>query len=177
MALVHRGLQKRKGAPRRRWFVGRPLNRSSVESGLSAALGVRARRNRLKLADVREAYYTYTAKASDIARQLAFAGIAIVWVFSGGGGSTGAPVHVPRDLTLIGLVLVIALASDFLQYVWASGAWGILGRLREQRQRATADLLAPLWINYPTDVFFWTKLILVTLAYVLLAVALSSRLL
>ena len=35
----------------------------------------------MKLSDYRETYYEFSGKASDVTRQLAFAGIAIVWIF------------------------------------------------------------------------------------------------
>ncbi len=131
----------------------------------------------MKLADVRETYYTYSGKASDIARQLSLAGIAIIWVFSGGGVSTGVAIHIPKDLTFVGLILIGGLAADFLQYFWASGVWGAFGRIKERQVQKSDDFLAPPWLNYPTNVFFWGKLILVVVAYLLLAVALASRLL
>jgi hypothetical protein len=131
----------------------------------------------VRLKDVRDAYYTQSGKASDVSRQLSLAGIAIIWVFSGGGVSTGAAVHIPRDLTFAGLILVVALAADFLQYAWASGAWGIFNRIKEQTVKENADFEAPPWLNYPTLTFFWGKLVLVAAAYALLGVALASRLL
>jgi len=35
----------------------------------------------MNLQDYRDDFYTYSGKASDISRQLAFAGIAIIWIF------------------------------------------------------------------------------------------------
>ena len=35
----------------------------------------------MKLRNYRQTYYDYSGKASDIARQLSFAGIAIIWIF------------------------------------------------------------------------------------------------
>lgn len=131
----------------------------------------------MRLEDVRDAYYTQSGKVSDVARQLALAGIAVVWVFSGGGVSTGAAVHIPKDLTFAGLVLIAALAADFFQYAWASAAWGIFNRVKEREVKETTEFEAPPWLNYPTLVFFWGKLLLVAFAYVLLGIALASRLL
>ncbi len=57
----------------------------------------------------------YTRLASGAARQLAFAGIAVVWVFRAT-GENGAPV-LPKGLALAVLCFALALALDLGQYV------------------------------------------------------------
>lgn len=44
----------------------------------------------MKLKKIQEQYYLQTTRASDVARQLAFAGIAAIWVFKTD-SSTGPP--------------------------------------------------------------------------------------
>jgi hypothetical protein len=131
----------------------------------------------VNLADALKAYQDRSATASTVARQLAFAGIAIVWVFSGASPINGK-LSVPQDLLRVGFFLVIALACDFLQYVWGALAWGVFHRSKETNLHSSpqTDFLAPAWINYPAIAFFWAKLVMVMLAYVLLGVALGSRL-
>jgi len=53
-------------------------------------------------------------KSSEINRQLAFAGIAIIWVFR---TDSGGRQIVPEELFLPGLLLVLSLSFDLLQYV------------------------------------------------------------
>jgi sugar/nucleoside kinase (ribokinase family) len=38
----------------------------------------------MKLSEVRDAYETLSGKASEIARQLSLAGIAVIWIFKSG---------------------------------------------------------------------------------------------
>jgi hypothetical protein len=133
----------------------------------------------MNLSDVQTAYRELSGKASDISRQLALAGIAFVWVFSGGAVSTGAAISIPGDLYRVGLALVVALSLDLLQYTWGAVAWGVFGRQQEKKLQADElvdNFLAPNWINYPSFVFFALKLISVGVAYLLLGIALQSRL-
>lgn len=133
----------------------------------------------MDLAGAKTEYYNRSGKASDINRQLALAGVAFVWIFSGGNTSTGVKLHIPDDLLRVGLILVVALALDLLQYVWGAASWGIFRRRHEKRirQKLESDnFLAPSWMNWPTLFFFWTKLIAVVVAYAFLGVALNNRL-
>lgn len=135
----------------------------------------------MNLADVRAAYYERTAKASDIARQLGFAGIAIIWVFK---TEVAGSLTIPNELRLAGVLLVISLALDFLQYVYASSAWGIFHRFKEnerdnQEARGIAftdEFQAPDQINWPTLIFFWMKLGVLSVAYWILIVGLFQEL-
>jgi hypothetical protein len=133
----------------------------------------------MNLDSVEENYRFHTGKASDVGRQLALAGIAIVWIFSGGGVSTGAQLQISPDLLRVGLLLVIALAVDLTQYLYGSVAWGAFRRLMETRaaKNGVAESFdAPAWINYPTLGCFWTKVSLIAAAYALLGIALAGRL-
>jgi len=85
----------------------------------------------MKLDDYRETFYSYTGKASDISRQLAFAGIAIIWIFKK--DLPGAGLTVPRELIVPGLLIVLALGFDLLQYCLGTVIWG--GVLSTQRSR------------------------------------------
>ena len=66
----------------------------------------------MNLQDYRDDFYTYSGKASDISRQLAFAGIAIIWIFKKKVPATG--LTVPSELILPGILIVLALGVDLL---------------------------------------------------------------
>lgn len=122
-----------------------------------------------KLSEFRAAYYDFSAKASEVSRQLAFAGIAIVWVFRR--ENAGVPA-VPPDLVLPTLLLAAGLAFDLLHYVVATVMWGTFTRQREKRLHGSDDdpeVDAPRWINWPALTLFALKLAVVGAAYVLLA--------
>lgn len=111
----------------------------------------------MKLAGFRADYYKLSGKASDVARKLAFAGIAIVWIFRAGEGSN---FKVPHGLLLPLFVFAITLALDLLHYVAGAIIWGVFCRVKECAGVAEDEELdAPPWLNYPTLVFFWGKIL------------------
>src|SRR3989442_1239067 len=125
----------------------------------------------MKLSDYRKDYYEFSGKASEVARQLAFAGIAIVWVFTGTEKGLG-----PRPDTHLVLALALfalALGFDLLHYISATVIWGSF-QWREDRKlknpQEDPHLAAPAYYNYPQLAFFVLKLTTVTVAYVVLIV-------
>lgn len=120
----------------------------------------------MKLKDAREAYDTFSWKASDIARQLGFAGLAIVWL-SAIQGEEGA--RLPHRLALATGLIVTSLALDLLQYLYGSVAWGIFHRYKElSGVGEDKEFTAPAKINWPTNGLFWLKQLPVLGAYALL---------
>lgn len=122
----------------------------------------------MKLEDTHGAKDEYTGKASEVSRQLAFAAIAVVWIFK-----TDLPkggFSVPHELYWPALLAVATLASDLLQYAYASLAWSLFNRRKEIELKHDGEktFTAPRWINWPTLSFFWLKLVLVIFSYVLL---------
>jgi hypothetical protein len=103
-------------------------------------------------------------KASEINRQLAFAGIAIIWVFKIDAG--GGRQIVPYELFLPGLLLVIGLGLDLLHYVLKSEIWYRITRKHEKADSLNFPV-AP-WVNYPGDILYWLKILATVSAYVLL---------
>jgi hypothetical protein len=74
----------------------------------------------MQLGDARSTYETLSGKASDIARQLSLAGIAIIWLFRV--GSDKAPM-IDRNLLRAALFIFLALFFDFLQYFVGTIIW------------------------------------------------------
>ncbi|ELV8595256.1 hypothetical protein [Vibrio fluvialis] len=116
----------------------------------------------MKLSDSREHYYTATGSLSTVARQLAFAGIAVIWIFV---QKQGTQYIIPQSLLWPLYLFVLGLAFDLLQYVYASAAWGIFSRSKELSVGPETKFKAPPYINWPTNVFFWLKSSALILAY------------
>lgn len=110
-------------------------------------------------------YQKHSGKASDLVRQLAFAGLALVWLFktdkSGG-------VKLPANLLWPAGLIILALVLDLVQYTYASAAWGTFNRMVEKHYRDDQEFGAPTWINWPTLICFWAKIAAVIAAYCLL---------
>ena len=130
--------------------------------------------NPMNINDYRETYYTLSGKASDVCRQLAFAGIALIWIFK---EDNGSPLAVPDALLLPAALFVTALALDLVQYVYGSLAWGAFSRYHEGRQSPeTTELSAPMYINWPALFCFWLKLALCIVSYALVFTHITSLL-
>lgn len=128
----------------------------------------------MKLSDARQEYYTYSAKASDVARQLGFAGIAIIWIFNSG---TGGAIQIPRTLIWAGLLIVLGLAADFLHYASGAVVWGTLHRFKERSGVSeTANFMVHRSVNWPTLTFFVVKLFAIGAGYAVLATHLARAL-
>lgn len=134
--------------------------------------------NTMNLNDADKNYQDLSGTASTIARQLCLAGIAFIWLLALEGKAPKPPIHLPNDLLTIGIALVVTLAFDFLQYVAGAALWGGFRRLKERKinaGKAEPEFQAPSWINRPALTFFWLKIAGVLVSYVLLGIALSSR--
>src|SRR5688500_13649158 len=121
-----------------------------------------------------KAYADYTTQASAIVRNLAFAGIAIVWLFR---YQQGDSTRLPADLARASFALVLALAFDLAQYVLGGIVWGVAN------SKATADGKGPKdpivthrRMTWPMNYCYVTKIALVGLAYALILAFLWSEL-
>lgn len=121
----------------------------------------------ISLKAARENYSYFSGKASDVARQLAFAGFAAIWLFhvTVEGNGPALPQVFLEPLRL----LVAALAFDLAQYMWATAVWGIFqfrtaAKVKEALDAEVED--APNWFNWGTLAFFWAKLVAVAAGYV-----------
>ncbi|MEN3370901.1 MAG: hypothetical protein V7609_3044 [Verrucomicrobiota bacterium] len=128
----------------------------------------------MKLSDARQAYYDYSARLSDISRQLNLAGIAVIWIFK-----TTTVAGIPFSVFLLWPLAfhVLGLAFDVLQYAYASAAWGIFHRRREKSGiKEDEHFGAPSAINIPTNIFFWGKTVATVVAYTLALFYISTQL-
>ncbi|HYH81295.1 MAG TPA: hypothetical protein VEX86_15935 [Longimicrobium sp.] len=117
----------------------------------------------ITLADARESYYTHSGKASDVLRQLAVAGIGVIWVFK---ADAQGVMAIPAPLLLPALLLVAGLFLDLLQYVLAALVWGSFARIHERKGvHADDPVHAPPSLNWPALVCYYGKVLLILSAY------------
>ena len=122
----------------------------------------------MSLKTFREAYYTASETVSKCTRNLAFAGIAVVWIFRAG---EGVASKVPSSLIWPLLLFALALVLDLSQYFWQAAAWSIFCRMKEKEGvEEEADISAPRWINWPALVLFWAKAPAVIAGYILVVI-------
>jgi hypothetical protein len=128
----------------------------------------------MKLEDTRSIYNERSAKASDVSRQLALGGLAVIWIFKTDLG--GAAFSVPHDLGQPAFLMMVVLSLDLLQYTVAALAWGLFNRHMEKKLEEargalessgkappadyaqTEEFSAPRYINWAALALFWGKL-------------------
>lgn len=116
----------------------------------------------MKLEDIREAYYTYSGKLSDINRQLIFAGIAFIWIFKKEATNS---ISLPQELWIPTVLFISALILDLMHYFISTVIWGITNRYLESKKTEVEDFSVCFLINWPGNVFFYSKVIVNGLAY------------
>lgn len=127
----------------------------------------------MKLNESLTTYRELSGKASDVARHLAFAGIAVVWIFKTGNATSP---KIPSELIPPVTLCVGALACDLLQYVTGALIWGAFHRINEKRNhREDDDVPASPKLNWPALTFYWVKLAMVIIGYVYLIFYLKKQ--
>ena len=119
----------------------------------------------MKLKDCRETFYEFSGKLSDNARKLAFAGIAIVWIFK---QEENGSYTIPDALKTAMLMFVVSLSLDLLQYIYQTIVWGSFHTYQENKLKhdEKADFLAPRIFKNIANVIFWSKVIALVIGYV-----------
>lgn len=119
----------------------------------------------MKLESYRSTYYELSGKASDVARQLSFAGIALIWIFK---LENAGPLSIPAPLIFPAALFVVALALDLSQYVFGALIWGAFSHYHERKgKKDNQNVLAPVYFNWPALLCFWLKVATVLVAYFL----------
>lgn len=106
----------------------------------------------MKLEDARNAYEEFSAKASDIVRQISLAGVGLIWIFKSG---TGSALSLNPPLLKAALFIFLSLLFDFLQYFVGAIIWFVYFRHKEKQETIEAvEFLAPPQLNCQPGVFF-----------------------
>lgn len=123
----------------------------------------------MNIDDAREQYYIHSGLASNSARQLAFAGIAVIWILA----TQNTTIPLENEVWRVPLILfVLALAFDLVQYYWLAGFWGAFSWLKERAGVSKFDG-APEWGNWLGILCFWLKGLFVACGYVYLLLLLG----
>ncbi len=107
-------------------------------------------------------YLYYTQKAGDIGRQLAIAGIALIWLVHVGISGEASAFSTPLDPELRSAVVWIiwSVAFDAVQYLWGSIVWGYTYYKNE-----VYDINKAKFALWSPTVFVALKLIFVLVGY------------
>jgi len=111
-----------------------------------------------------DVFYDFSRTASDLSRNLAFAGIGIIWIVAiAKDNSTTLPTELLKPICL----LAISLACDLAQYVYATIAWYLfcLHKERKYGEDYKDKIKSNELINIPTWILFGVKIGFVAFAY------------
>lgn len=119
-----------------------------------------------KIEDYREDFYFFTSKASEVNRQLAIAGIAVIWIFKNPENSlTLLPTTLIKPLEY----LIISLGIDLIQYVLGSIIWGLYFEYKERQVNQNIitndNIKAPNIFSWSITFLFFIKVVAMFLAY------------
>lgn len=114
----------------------------------------------MKLKEIRDDYYLFTGKTSDITRSLNFAGIAVVWFFHANDTSAGAIKAIPQVLLWPLWFFVLSLGLDLFQYLYSTIVWGIYNWAKHKKNVGLDDEVnPPAWINRFSLTCFGLKIV------------------
>jgi len=129
--------------------------------------------NKIKLKECQDAYYLFSGKASDIARQLSFAGIAIVWMFKPGNELN---ILIPHNLLIPLFFFTLSLFADLVHYVYSTVLWGCFHRKEEKKgEKPESEVSVPPWFNWPSITLFSLKLLSVVAGYLFVFIFFYSK--
>ena len=124
----------------------------------------------MKLENYKTSGHKYTEKASDICRQLNFAGIGIVWIII----TTYLDLNLADSLIIYPLVLIsLSLMLDVFHYILGGYFWtSFYGKKEKEVVKADEDIKSPRWKSNILYVLYYSKLGLMILAYIFIVRAL-----
>jgi hypothetical protein len=129
----------------------------------------------VRLQDYRDTFYEFSGKASDLSRQLAFAAIALIWLFK---KDVGGQPTLPRELILPGILVVASLTLEMLQYCVASIIWRTFYRRKEEAGVGeNVEIEHSEWLERPITLLFAAKIVCVVAAYIAIFIFLIKTLL
>lgn len=129
----------------------------------------------MKLEKYKEEAQYFTGKLSDINRYLAFAGIAVIWIFK---QEIQGDYNIPNELFIPLLLFIVSLVLDFFQYIYGATIWTLFFRYHEKKKSKESeykdDIKAPkILSNISYVCFFYPKVISNFVGYIILIIYLS----
>ncbi len=129
----------------------------------------------MKLEQYKKEAHEFQSLASGLVRQLALAGIALIWIFK-----IDKPVDhlIPNECYCPLLLFVLTLGFDFLQYFIPSIIWMNFFRRQEKIHKGNVaiNIKAKEIYSVPGYFFYWGKVILLFIGYILIIKHLLGKL-
>ena len=127
-----------------------------------------------KLSEYKEDYYSFSGKLSDINRQIAFAGIALIWIFK---QTINNEIVLDPALVSPARLIIIALGIDIFHYIYQTITWSIFYTIKKAKHNSEDyELDSPIYLNITAWVLFGFKILFVLIAYFKIFFYLSDKL-
>lgn len=130
----------------------------------------------MKLSNYNKKADEYTAKASDIIRQMLLGAIALIWLFK---EINNGISRIDYFLLFPLITVSLGLICDLLQYVVGGKVWKDFFIQKEKEHRNTndpdPDIKAPRKYNAPVYVLYMSKVVLMVSTYLLIVYYLWTR--
>jgi uncharacterized membrane protein len=121
----------------------------------------------VKISKIRDAFEEFSGKASEQSRQLALAGVAIIWILRVGTDAGDIKFSNALVRPLGGFAL--ALGLDLFQYVYYTLLWGVINAvLRRRHKNDEKDVVIWPLVHWLPAILFYLKIALVVGSYVAL---------
>lgn len=127
----------------------------------------------MKLEEYKNDSYEFSKSASELVRQFAFAGIAIILIFK-----IEKPIDhlLPTELFKPLLFLVFTLCLDLFQYLIPSLIWTIFYWYHEKKgKKSNTEIKANRWYSIPGWLCYIGKFILLIIAYIFITRYILAR--
>ena len=129
-----------------------------------------------RLSDYKLTYEEASSKVSDLSRQMALAGIAIIWIFR---QTDLSGQIICKELIPPLFSFILTLTFDILQYIYKTVAWYIFFRTREKKinkKNPDPTTQANPIINLPTWILFGSKIVSLIIGYIMIFIYLFDKL-
>lgn len=129
----------------------------------------------MKLSEYRKKSQEYTAKASEINRQLSLAGVAIIWLFKN--SEEDGALFTPFLIWPL-FFLTLSLLFDLIQYILGGIIWIRFFKQEEAKADNNTDpeIKAPNYMNKPIYFFYYSKILVMLFAYLFIISYVISKL-
>ena len=124
----------------------------------------------MDLDELKETFYTFSGKTSDASRQLAFSGIAAIWVFA---KIEDSKILISKSLSFSLLFFVTSLLFDLIQYAYAAWKYDKLHREYELKNKKNFNI--PIEIKCWISCFYKLKLFSLGFGYLLFVYFIFDR--
>ena len=117
----------------------------------------------MKLSEYKKTYEDFSGKASNVVRQLSFAGIAVIWIFK---VQSNGLLKIPDKLLVPLGLFCISLAIDLLQYILGYIVWYAYYKYQENKVVSeTQEIKHHALLPFPLHLCMIAKVFIAVVAY------------